>query len=73
MSRRRRADKRDILPDSKFNDRILTKFVNVIMVDGKKSLAENIVYKALDIAAQKLKSKSQLDLFKNMDCKMILN
>ena len=65
MSRRRRADKRDILPDSKFNDRVLTKFVNVIMVDGKKSLAENIVYKALDIAAEKLKSKSQLDLFKN--------
>jgi small subunit ribosomal protein S7 len=65
MSRRRRADKRDILPDSKFNDRVLTKFVNVIMVDGKKSLAENIVYKALGIAAEKLKSKSQLDLFKN--------
>ena len=50
MSRRRRADKREILPDSKFNDRVLTKFVNVIMVDGKKSLAESIVYKALEIA-----------------------
>lgn len=65
MSRRRRANKRNILPDSKYNDRVLSRFVNVIMVDGKKSLAENIVYKALDIATNKLKSKSQLDLFKN--------
>ncbi len=65
MSRRRRADKREILPDSKFSDRVLTKFVNVIMVDGKKSLAESIVYKALEIASNKLKSKSQIDLFKN--------
>ena len=65
MSRRRRADKREILPDSKFNDRVLTRFVNVIMVDGKKSLAESIVYKALEIASNKLKSKSQIDLFKN--------
>ena len=65
MSRRRRADKREILPDSKFNDRVLTKFVNVIMVDGKKSLAETIVYKALEIASNKLKSKSHIDLFKN--------
>ena len=65
MSRRRRANKRNILPDSKYNDRVLSRFVNVIMVDGKKSLAENIVYKALDIATSKLKSKSQLDLFKN--------
>ena len=65
MSRRRRANKRNILPDSKYNDRVLSRFVNVIMVDGKKSLAENIVYKALDIASVKLKSKSQLELFKN--------
>ena len=65
MSRRRRANKRNILPDSKYNDRVLSRFVNVIMVDGKKSLAENIVYKALDIATSKLKSKSQLELFKN--------
>ena len=48
MSRRRRADKREILPDSKFSDRVLTKFVNVIMVDGKKSAAERIVYGALE-------------------------
>ena len=65
MSRRRRADKREILPDTRFNDKVLSKFVNVIMVDGKKSLAENVVYKALDIATERLKSKSQIDVFRN--------
>ena len=65
MSRRRKADKREILPDTRFNDKVLSKFVNVIMVDGKKSLAENVVYKALDIATEKLKSKSQIDVFRN--------
>lgn len=46
--RRRRAEKREILPDAKFNDRVLGKFMNQIMVDGKKSIAEKIVYSALD-------------------------
>ena len=73
MSRRRQAKQREVLPDPRYSSVDLSKFINAVMVDGKKSLAENIVYKALDIAAQKLKSKSQLDLFKNMDCKMILN
>ena len=48
MSRRRRAEKREILPDAKFHDTVLTKFMNSIMKDGKKSVAENIVYGALD-------------------------
>ena len=56
MSRRRKADKREILPDTRFNDKVLSKFVNVIMVDGKKSLAENVVYKALDIATETIPS-----------------
>lgn len=47
MSRRRRADKREILPDPKFGDEILSKFINCIMEHGKKSLAERIVYDAL--------------------------
>jgi small subunit ribosomal protein S7 len=47
MSRRRRADKREILPDPKFGDRVLTKFMNCLMYDGKKSAAEAIVYGAL--------------------------
>ena len=48
MSRRRRPEKREILPDPKFGDQILSKFMNVIMLDGKKSSAESIVYGALD-------------------------
>ena len=48
MSRRHRAEKREILPDAKYHDVVLTKFMNSIMKDGKKSVAENIVYGALD-------------------------
>ena len=48
MSRRRRAAKREILPDAKFGDTVLTKFMNNLMLDGKKSVAESIVYGALD-------------------------
>ena len=40
MSRRRKAEKRDILPDPKFNDRVLSRFINIVMNDGKKSTAE---------------------------------
>ena len=55
MSRRHRAEKREIFPDPKFGDRNLTKFMNYIMLDGKKSVAERIVYGALDIVEGKLK------------------
>ena len=48
MSRRRVPAKRDILPDPKFGDKVLAKLINVIMIDGKKSVAEAIVYGALD-------------------------
>ena len=65
MSRRRKAEKRDIIPDPKFNDRVLSRFINIVMYDGKKSTAEIIVYKALDIASSKLKVKNSLDLFKS--------
>ena len=48
MSRRRRPEKREILPDPKFGDITLSKFMNSVMLDGKKSVAEGIVYGALD-------------------------
>jgi len=48
MSRRRRATKREILPDAKFGDVVLNRFMNALMYDGKKSSAESIVYNALD-------------------------
>jgi len=48
MSRRHAAEKREIIPDAKFGDKVLTKFMNCLMYDGKKSVAENIVYGAFD-------------------------
>ena len=48
MSRRHRAEKREILPDPKFNDLVLGKFMNVLMISGKKSVAESIIYGALE-------------------------
>ena len=55
MSRRHRAEKREILPDAKYGDTILTKFMNNLMLDGKKSVAESIVYGALGRVESKLK------------------
>jgi small subunit ribosomal protein S7 len=48
MSRRHRAEKREVLPDPKFGDVVLSRFMNVLMYDGKKSVAEGIVYAAMD-------------------------
>jgi small subunit ribosomal protein S7 len=49
MSRRRDVPKRDLLPDPKYGDKLVTKFINYIMLDGKKSTAERIFYGSLDI------------------------
>ena len=56
MSRRHRAEKREINPDPKFGDLVVTKFMNAIMYDGKKSAAERIVYGAFDQVEEKAKS-----------------
>jgi small subunit ribosomal protein S7 len=53
MSRRSQAPKREILPDPKFHSEMLAKFMNMIMVDGKKSVAERIIYGALDRIAER--------------------
>lgn len=55
MSRRRDIPKREILPDPKYGDGTLAKFINVLMLDGKKAVAESIVYGALDLVAAKTK------------------
>ena len=57
MSRRHRAEKREINPDPKFGDIVVTKFMNAIMLDGKKSVAERIVYGAFDQIQDKAKSE----------------
>jgi small subunit ribosomal protein S7 len=56
MSRRHAAEKRQILPDPKYKDLVLAKFTNSLMLDGKKSIAEGILYGALDIVEEKSKS-----------------
>jgi small subunit ribosomal protein S7 len=53
MSRRHRAEKREVIPDAKFGDVILAKFMNSLMYEGKKSVAESIVYGALDRIAKR--------------------
>ena len=55
MSRRRRAEKREILPDPRYGDQVLTKFMNLVMYQGKKSIAESIVYSAFDTIEERLK------------------
>ena len=62
MSRRRDIPVRSILPDPKYGDETLTKFINVLMLDGKKSVAERIVYGALDQVASKSK-EDPLEVF----------
>ncbi len=57
MSRRHSADKREINPDPKFGDLVVTKFMNAVMYDGKKSIAETIVYGALDQVQAKTKQE----------------
>ncbi|MGX6590953.1 small subunit ribosomal protein S7 [Cetobacterium ceti] len=53
MSRRRAAIKRDVLPDSRYNDKVVTKVINSIMLDGKKSIAEAVFYGAMDLIKEK--------------------
>lgn len=63
MPRRRVVGQRKILPDPKFKNELLAKFINILMVDGKKSTAEKIVYGALDILTEKNTEKEHLELF----------
>jgi small subunit ribosomal protein S7 len=62
MSRRRRAEKREVIPDPKFSDLVVTKFMNAIMYEGRKSVAERIVYGAMDQMQERSK-QDPLPLF----------
>ena len=62
MPRRREVPKREILPDPKFGSETLAKFVNIVMQSGKKSVAEKIVYGALDVVAER-SNKDSLEMF----------
>ncbi len=63
MSRKRKAEVREVLPDPKFQDVVITKFVNTLMIGGKKSVAEKIFYGALDIIQEKT-GEEPLKIFK---------
>ncbi len=64
MSRRRKSIKREILPDPIYNDLTLAKFVNTLMLDGKKSTAQNILYGALDQLRTKVPDEEPIEVFK---------
>ena len=63
MARRRRADKREIVPDPKFNSILVSQFINCLLKKGKKTLAQNILYDAVDIMADRTKQDG-LSIFK---------
>jgi small subunit ribosomal protein S7 len=63
MSRRHSAEKREVLPDPKFGDLVLSKFMNALMYDGKKSAAEAIVYGALDVVKRRVPNTDPLRVF----------
>ena len=62
MSRRHAAEKREVLPDAKYGDLVLTKFMNNLMIDGKKSVAERIVYNAMTRVEDKIK-RAPIEVF----------
>ena len=62
MSRRHAAEKREVLPDAKYGDKVVTKFMNNLMTDGKKSVAETIVYNAFERVQTKLR-KEPVEVF----------
>ncbi len=64
MSRRRAAEPRKILPDPKFNDFVIAKFINTLMLSGKKSVAPRILYNAMDVIAQREDSIPPLEVVK---------
>ncbi|HVN02187.1 MAG TPA: 30S ribosomal protein S7 [Caulobacteraceae bacterium] len=63
MSRRRRAETRKVLPDPKFGDVVVTKFMNYVMYEGKKAVAESIIYGAFDIMEAKRRDIGPLEAF----------
>lgn len=60
--RRNQADKREVLPDPKFHSTLVTKFINVLMYEGKRSTAEQIFYRAIDVVSERT-NKQGLDVF----------
>ena len=66
MPRRREVIKREVLPDPQYHDKLVAKCINSLMLDGKKSVAEGIMYGVLDLIGERLKNseESSLEIFK---------
>jgi len=65
LSRRRKSVQREILPDPRFKDLVLAKFVRALMIDGKKNTAETLIYSSFDVIQKKEKEKTPLEIFKS--------
>ena len=65
MSRRRKSVQREILPDPRYKDLVLAKFVRALMIDGKKNTAEKLIYSSFDKIEKKEKEKTPLEVFKS--------
>ena len=61
--RRRRAEKREILPDPKYDSLLIAKFINMVMKKGKRSISESIVYGALDLISKKTGNPNSIEVF----------
>jgi len=61
--RRRRAEKREIIPDPKYKSALVSRFINMVMLKGKKSTAESIVYGAIELVSKKIQTKNPLEVF----------
>jgi len=61
--RKKRAPKREVLPDSKYNSELMSRLINMVMVDGKKSTSEKIVYTAMNVIAKKFPDVEPLEVF----------
>lgn len=64
MARRHAAEKRPTIPDAKYGDKLVTRFINSLMYGGKKSTAEGILYGALDLITEKTKGEDPLEVFR---------
>jgi small subunit ribosomal protein S7 len=67
MPRKGEVRRREVLPDPKFNDRVVTKFINSMMFGGKKSTAEHILYEALDVVSERTKEEPLLIFRRALD------
>lgn len=64
MPRRRVVAKREVLPDPKYGERLISRFINSLMLDGKKSIAESILYGALDVVEERAKGEDPVEIFR---------